>query len=57
MCSILLPDGLLLLTVVQGSAFWVLSSGLDPALLEGVPFPIQHADTKVIDDKAACIAV
>lgn len=57
MCSILLPDGLLLLTVVQVSAFWVLSSGLDPALLEGVPFPIQLADTKVIDDKAACIAV
>lgn len=57
MCCILLPDGLLLLTVMQVSAFWVLSSDLDPALLEGVPFPIQLPDIRVIDDKAACVAV
>lgn len=56
-CCILLPDGLVLLTVMQVSAFWGLSLCLEPALPEGVPFPIQLSDIKVIDDKAVCIAV
>lgn len=36
---------------MQVSAFGVL--GLGPALLEGVPFPIQLSDIQGIDDKAA----
>lgn len=57
----MLPDGLLVLAMVHVSVFGLfLFSGLDPALLAGALFPIQHSDTRtysVADVKAACIAV